>query len=602
MLLLEAQKYLEIVRKRGEAGSELRRVYYNIVTNRQLYLAAYAKLYANTGAMTPGTDNADTVDGMSLEKIDTIMKRLKNRKYVWKPTRRTYILKKDGKSKRPLGMPGWEDKMVQEVIRMVLEAYYEPQFRNCSHGFRPKKGCHSALNDIKHKWTGTQWFIEGDIKGCFDNLDHTVILNVLRQHVKDVEFLAFIEGMMKVGYVEDWKYYRTYSGTPQGGIVSPLLANVVLHELDTYIEDKLIPEYTQGKNRKRNVTYMKMAIEASKARKEGNYRRANELRKTYSKLPTSAYEDPNFRRLKYVRYADDFLLGFIGTGIEAHTIKDKIGKFSQKEITLEMSEEKTLITHAYGERARFLNYEITVGRSQNRREMNVCGNRTTKRTFAGQIMLRVPQDVRKKWKSRVTRKGKVIHRKELTDNSDYDIIMLYESQLQGLINYYELAQNVSKEMWKLRGCYKESLIKTLANKHQKNAAKIAKKYRLCSADGRNVVGIEVKRDGKKPLRATFGEKRIQRKKTVEMKDEIPILSTMRSQLIDRLLTEKCELCGEEGKVEGHHIKKLKDLSKKHRKLEPWEKRMIALRRKTLFVCGQCHLEIHSGSYDGKKLA
>jgi group II intron reverse transcriptase/maturase len=229
MLLLQAPKYLDVASKRGQEGKNLEKVY-RMICCKEMYLVAYAKLYANKGALTPGTDPTDTVDGMSVERIDAIIEKLKNRKYIWKPTRRIYILKRDGRNKRPLGMPGWEDKLVQEVIRMVLEAFYEPQFKDCSHGFRPRRGCHTALSEIKHKWSGTQWFIEGDIKGCFDNLDHEVILNILRQKVHDEDFLTLLKRMMAVGYVEDWTYHHTYSGTPQGGIVSPLLANIVLNE------------------------------------------------------------------------------------------------------------------------------------------------------------------------------------------------------------------------------------------------------------------------------------------------------------------------------------------------------------------------------------
>jgi hypothetical protein len=442
----------------------------------------------------------------------------------------------------------------------------------------------------------------GDIKGCFDNLDHKCIIEVLRRKVHDETFRVLIEGMLNVGYVEDWKYYKTYSGTPQGGIVSPLLANIVLNEFDKYIEDTIIPENTKGKHRKRNAEYMKMANEAVKARKEGNYKQATELQKVYSKLPTQNYEDPNFRRLKYVRYADDFLLGFIGPREEARAIKEEIGEYLRKEVKLEMSVEKTLISHAWKGSARFLNYEIRVSRSQKHKQTSVRGKRTTRRTLVGQIELKVPKDVAKTWKSRVTQRGCVIHRKELTNNSDFDIIRLYESEVQGLINYYVLAQNVSREMWGIRRCYKESLLKTLANKHKQGVAKIAKKYLIYTADGTKVIGVEITREGKKPLRAVYGTKPIRRTRTVEIQDELQTEHIDHTQLIDRMLANECELCGKCGAVEGHHIKKLKDLKKKRRKLENWEKRMIAIRRKTLFVCEECHRNIHNGSYDGQKLA
>jgi group II intron reverse transcriptase/maturase len=242
MLLFEAQKYLEVVRKRGEAHAELRRVYYNIATNKEVFLKAYANLYANAGAMTPGIIPDDTVDGMSVTRIESIMEQLKTRTYQWTPVRRTYIEKNPSSTKRrPLGMPGFTDKLLEEVIRMILEAYYEPQFRESSHGFRPKRGCHTVLDTIT-RWKGTRWFIEGDIKGCFDNLDHKLILRLLRRRMKDHSFLNLIGDMLNAGYLEDWVVHRTYSGTPQGGIASPILANMVLNELEAFIEDELIPQ------------------------------------------------------------------------------------------------------------------------------------------------------------------------------------------------------------------------------------------------------------------------------------------------------------------------------------------------------------------------
>jgi group II intron reverse transcriptase/maturase len=600
MLLLEAQKYLEIVRKRGEAGAKLRRVYYNIVTNTELYYLAYVKLYANEGAMTPGVETSDIVDGMSQERITAIITKLKNREYVWKPTRRTYILKRDGKSKRPLGMPGWDDKMVQEVVRLVLEAYYEPQFRDSSHGFRPARGCHTALTAIG-QWTGMQWFIEGDIQGCFDNLDHQVIVDLLKRHIKDASFLRLIEGMLQAGYFEDWHYHRTYSGTPQGGIVSPLLANVVLHELDRYVEDTLIPCYTKGNVRRRNHTYMRLADKAGKMRRKGNYTEAKRLHKMYSKLPTQVYEDPEFRRLKYVRYADDFLVGFIGTKAEAEDIKQNIGNLLHQDIKLAMSEEKTVITHAASTTARFLNYEIGITRSQKAVKTRMKNTRTTRRSLNGHVALKVPKDVGHVWRGKVTRQGKPAVRPELLEDSDFDIIHLYNSQVQGLINYYSLAENVAREMWRIRDWYRDSLIKTLAAKHKTSTHAIIKKSLRYTADGRKVIAAEVQREGKKPLRAVYGVNPIRRSKTVKIIDSFPGGYNERNQLIDRLLSDTCELCGKTGSVEGHHIKKLKDLRKKNRKLQAWEKRMIAIRRKTLFVCGECHAQIHNGQYDGKKL-
>jgi group II intron reverse transcriptase/maturase len=603
MLLVEAQKFLEVVNKRGKAKKELRRVYSKLCTNKELYLRAYANLYANKGAMTPGVDPEDTVDGMSLKRIDAIMEKLKRREYVWKPVRKIYIPKKDGVNKRPIGMPGWTDKILQEVIRMVLEAYYEPQFRDSSHGFRPNRGCHTALDSIA-KWTGTRWFIEGDIKGCFNSLDWNVMLGILRRHIKDETFLRLIRDMLQAGYMDDWKYFNTYSGTPQGGIISPLLMNIVLNELDCFVEDELIPKHTKGKRRKKNPEYAKLTRTIQRMQKKGNWKGANMLRKLYSTIPFGQQDDPDFRRLWYVRYADDTLLGYIGTKAEAEAIKQEFGNFIAS-VKLEMSEEKTLITNARTGRARFLNYEINRMMNQSKKTATWNGRkRYVKRTVNGKLWFSIPRDVIKKWKAKVCVNDNPRHRGELMNLSDYDIISTYEVELQGLINYYSRAHNQARLSY-LRYLWKTSLTKTLAAKYKTNVKSIIRKYFKYTPDKRKVIGVEIQRTDKKPLRATFGKKPIQRVKHAIIKDTIQTIHIVSNELITRLLATVCELCGKEDTtLIGHHVRKLKDLQRrwKGRKEKPaWVKRMIAIRRKVLFVCPQCHYEIHNGIYDGKKI-
>lgn len=600
-MLPKAQKYLDVVRKRGEEKAEINRLY-RMLYCEGLYLMAYAKLYANKGAMTAGTDPGDTVDGMSMKRIRAIIEKLKGHEYEWKPVRRVYILKRDGIHKRPLGMPGWNDKMLQEVLRTLLEAYYEPQFRESSHGFRPHRGCHTALDTI-YKWKGTRWFIEGDIKGCFDNIHHQVILRILKRKIKDKLFLTLIEEMLKAGYMEDMKYHQTYSGTPQGGIISPLLANIVLNELDTFVEDVLIPKYTKGTKRKANPEYGRLTNKVRWMEKNGNWNRANELRKMYVNIPSLLQNDPNFRRLWYVRYADDTLLGFIGTKQEAEAIKEEFGQFL-KSIELDMSEEKTVITHAKTGKARFLNYEINRMSGQTKKKAIWNGKRESKRRIATYALwFAIPKDVTDTWKARVEKNGKVRHRAELMNLSDYDIMRTYEGELQGLINYYCRAHN-QKRLRYLRYLWETSLTKTLASKHKTNVTTIIKRYRTYTAEGRRVVSVETPRTGKEPLRATFGKKPIQRNKAVIAGKKHTVYIT-RNQLITRLLAKECELCGNvKTALIGHHVKKLKDLKKRWegRKEKPtWVKKMIAIRRKVLFVCLSCHRDIHNGKYDGRKL-
>jgi group II intron reverse transcriptase/maturase len=222
----DAATVLEIIRERGRKGLPLERVY-RCLFNPDLFLLAYGKLYRNAGAMTRGITR-ETVDGMSLDKIETIITVLRQERYRWTPVRRTYIDKKGTRKKRPLGLPTWSDKLVQEVIRQVLEAYYEPQFSDRSHGFRPGRGCHTALGEIYHQWHGTVWFIEGDISDCFGSLDHSIMVSILAEKIHDGRFLRLISGLLGAGYLEDWRYHRSLSGAPQGGVVSPVLSNIYL--------------------------------------------------------------------------------------------------------------------------------------------------------------------------------------------------------------------------------------------------------------------------------------------------------------------------------------------------------------------------------------
>ena len=350
-----AQTYLEVVRQRGERRLELRRVYRHL-QNREFYLLAYAKLYRNAGALTPGVEPQDTIDAMSLERIDAIIRALEQGQYQWKPARRIDIPKKNGKT-RPLGLPSWSDKLLQEVLRMVLSAYYEPQFSAVSHGFRPGRGCHTALQDIRQHWKGTKWFIEGDIRGCFDHISQSKLLEIIGRNIKDDRLLKLLRGMLDAGYREEWTYHQTYSGVPQGGVLSPLLSNIFLNELDTFVEQTLIPQYTRGDRRQRNPAYARLQANKLNARKARHRERYRTLHQSQRQTPSVVPNDPNYRRLRYCRYADDFLLGFVGTRQEADAIKRQVGDFLQT-LDLTLSEEKTLITHATQERARFLGHDV----------------------------------------------------------------------------------------------------------------------------------------------------------------------------------------------------------------------------------------------------
>src|SRR5215472_1007871 len=262
-----AETILGIIRERGRRRLSLEDIYRQLY-NRDLYLRAYGRIYRNDGALTPGS-TPETVDAMSLEKIGAIIGLLRQERYRWTPVRRTHIPKKSGKL-RPLGIPTWSDKLLQEVIRSILEAYYEPQFSRHSHGFRPGRGCHTALGEITRHWRGVKWYIEGDLVQCFDRLDHSVLLSILSERLHDRRFLRLLSDLLQAGYLEDWKCHATLSGSPQGGVVSPILSNIYLDRLDQFVETMLLPAYNHGNRRRLYRPYMALLNAARRQRDAGH--------------------------------------------------------------------------------------------------------------------------------------------------------------------------------------------------------------------------------------------------------------------------------------------------------------------------------------------
>ncbi|MDT9698972.1 reverse transcriptase/maturase family protein, partial [Streptomyces sp. P17] len=382
-----AEAVLDILRERGRRNLPCNELYRQMF-NPQLYLLAHGRIYSNKGAMTPGV-SGETADGMSLEKIGRIIDALRHERFRFQPVKRVFIPKKNGK-RRPLGLPPWRDKLVGEVMRLLLEAYFEPGFSDHSHGFRPRRGCHTVLSEVARAWTGTTWFIEGDIAKCFDSLDHQVILDILGERIHDNRFLRLVRNMLRAGYLEDWTWNATLSGAPQGGVLSPILSNIYLHKLDNFVERVLIPEYTRGHLRARNPEYRRVeaAIQRARARGRGDRAELRALRKRQHSLPSQDMSDPGYRRLRYVRYADDTLLGFAGPKAEAEEIKQRLARFLREDLKLELSQEKTLITHARTGRARFLGYEISVQRNDRRVERK-RGSRRKRRSTNGTVALHV---------------------------------------------------------------------------------------------------------------------------------------------------------------------------------------------------------------------
>lgn len=579
------------------------RLYRNLY-NRELFLLAYQNIYASQGNMTKGTDGK-TIDAMSLNRIDGIIASLKDESYQPQPSRRTYIPKRNGKM-RPLGIPSFDDKLVQECVRLLLEAVYEGSFAKTSHGFRPKHSCHTALSQVQVCFTGVKWFVEGDIKGFFDNINHEVMIGILAERIKDERFLRLIRKFLKAGYLEDWQYHNTYSGTPQGGIISPILANIYLDKLDQYMEElkkrfdkgsarAVYPE-TYELEKKRGVLAKKLHNTNSEEEKQVLTEKIREIDREKLTIPYSDPFDTSFKRLQYVRYADDFLVGVIGSKDDAIAIKEQVKAFVADTLMLELSDEKTLITHSE-KRARFLGYDIYVRRSS-----------ATKKDKAGRLCrhlngtacLEMPTELMRKklleygamtiektvygkdnWKAKA--------RYYLKDNDDLEILDQYNSEIRGFRNYYRIANNAAHAS-SFGYIMQYSMFKTFATKYRTTMRRVIGKLRI----GKNFGVRFADKKGKTKTRLFYNEgfarKPLQKNAVVDVIPKTAMYSSETS-LMARLSARQCELCGKtDCEIEIHHIRKLKDLKGK----SYWERFMIARNRKTLALCVDCHKKLHSG--------
>ncbi len=574
---------------------------YRYLFSEEMFAVAYQRIYAKQGNMTPGTDGK-TIDEMSLERIERLIVSLKDESYQPHPARRVYIPKKNGK-KRPLGIPSFEDKLVQEVVRLLLEAIYEGHFEGTSHGFRPHRSCHTALGMIQKSFAGAKWFIEGDIKGFFDNIDHNVLISILRERISDERFLRLIRKFLNAGYVEDWKYNKTYSGTPQGGIISPMLANIYLDKFDKYIKE-YAAKFRKGDRRSINPEYWRLNNKKNWLKKKLQKTSDEQIRKSYlyeiaqlSKqmlsTPHKDAMDADFRRMQYVRYADDFLISVIGSKSECETIKADITQFMREQLKLELSDEKTLITHAQ-DKAKFLGYEIFI-RKSDAVKRNKDG--VLKRDFNGAVVLTLNSAVIQKklteYNALEVRNidGKDIWwskpRRYMTPMKPEDILAQYNAEIRGLYNYYSLAANVSKECASFAFIMKMSMFKTLGWKLNTSARKVRQKYQK---DKDFVIPYNDAK-GKQKYRVFYNEGFKKRNAQFDVDyDKLPqTMYVPYPSLVERLKDGRCELCGKDGKVVMHHVRTLTKLKGNNE----WEKLMLQRHRKTLVVCEDCNSMIQN---------
>jgi group II intron reverse transcriptase/maturase len=611
MLSATVIRRLEALGTISEQGKRINGLF-RLLENPILWHEAYANIYSNKGAMTPGVDEV-TLDGFSEERVASIIARLKNGTYRFQPVRRAYVPKKNGK-KRPLGISSGDDKLVQEVVRIILERIYEPIFNDNSHGFRPRRSPHTALEQIRHQWMAVKWFVDMDIRDYFTSIPHDLLMEALKKKIEDNRFLRLIQAMLDAGYLEDWRYHAAYSGVPQGSICAPILANVYLHELDCLMAS-LKQQFDRGKRRKVNPTYDRYTDKIYRLRKKGDtlkgkegkaqafqqirkeIRRVDQLRKG---LPSHDPFDKDYKRLFYCRFADDFCIGIIGSHADAERIKQEVRQFIQERLKLTIAEEKSHIGHSK-KGVTFVGYELKTYSSDHTVKVKKGPRHTTVKSLSEQIQVHIPPGKLQKFCTEkgygIYETGKTIHKPEWLQLSDAEIILAYNGEFQGLANFYALAIGAKATMSKLEWMWETSLLKTLANKHKTSVNQIVK--RLKTEEGL-VLKLQTERKTRyiRVFRLKYLKKPPPTNPHLDEQPNTYIWTLSRSEVIKRLNRKQCEYCGTtEGTFEVHHIRKLKDVAEGK---ELWKRMMAARHRKTLILCRRCHHQLHAGTLPDKE--
>jgi group II intron reverse transcriptase/maturase len=597
--MMEACDVLDIIRMKNRENPEwINRGLYRILYNPTLHILAYERLKSKPGNMTPGTDG-ETLDGYSMADIQRLINLLRTEQYYPTPVRRKYIPKSKGK--RPLGIPSPRDKLLQECIRLILEAIYEPNFHDNSHGFRPGRSCHTALESLRRNWVGMKWAIEADLTACFEKIDHHRLLDILRERIQEDRLINLIRKFLNAGYMENWEYHRTYSGAPQGTVISPILSNIYLDKLDRKL-DAICQQHTKGKSRIPTTAYLTlrrqrkellMAGEAEPGLRETLKDEIRDLNRRILQQKPYDYNDPTYTRVRFLRYADDAVVGVIGPRALAEQILEEVASFLDEDLKLELNRHKTRITHLATEHAHFLGYKLKTSSPRFRRQ-NMQRRRSphnvvqTVKTTSGNIKLLVPlRDLSKKLKKYMANGQPAAVNAFINQPVDH-IIYHYNGVIRGWYNYYQLAENVSSLNY-ARYILQYSLAKTLAAKERSSVSKVFRKY------GKDLTYM-------KPNGRTaqfFNQPMKQVKKAKRSTADIDALPTWWPRKTKSRLLDNCAICGNQENVEMHHVRHIR---KRGKSVQGFTLYMAAINRKQVPVCRKCHREIHNGKYDGPSLS
>ena len=582
---------------------------YRLMYREDLYIVAYERIKSKPGNMTPGTDE-ETLDGFSLESIREIINEIRTEQFHFKPVRLTFIPKANGKM-RKLGIPCVRDKIVQEVMRMILEAIYDspdqPYFSDQSHGFRRNRSCHTALQEIRGKWSAVNWLIEGDIHACFDELEHHTLVTILSKKITDQRFLNLIWKLLNAGYMDlHGAKQDSLIGSPQGSLVSPILANAYLHELDEFV-GTLRTKLEKGKAKRRNPAYLRLEYQKHLLVAQGKTK-TREFKLTIKQLrntPSKQVDDPDFIRIKYLRYADDWVVGVCGNRSLAETIKQEIKTFLRESLKLTLSEEKTHITNARTEEAFFLGTTFTIGNGGEAKiaqQISPTGRTFHRRSTGWETVMKAPLPrLIKRLSDRgfCTKEGKPRSKTGWTNLDADQIINLYSAVNRGIQNYYRFADNWS-QLNRIQYILELSLAKTLAHKFKITKTKVYKRF------GKELAVVIEGKGGKPDRKVSFYRNRDWKKKRDAFQSgkysDIDLVSTAARMRTRSKLGQPCCICGETaGQIVMHHVRHIRKLSHK-REATGFNRVLRMMNRKQIPVCTLCHGKIHRGEYDRLKLS
>nr|YP_010448260.1 hypothetical protein NRL16_pgp029 [Symbiochloris sp. SG-2018]UTQ75741.1 hypothetical protein [Symbiochloris sp. SG-2018] len=577
---------------------------YRLFFKQELYIIAFNKLKNNVGALTPATE-FETLDGFSYTRVSKIIGSLRDESFQPKLYRLKQIPKPNG-TKRPIVIQGPTEKLIQEIIRMILNAVFDDSFDSNSHGFRIGKGCHTALNYVRTNFDGVSYIIKSDIKNCFGRINHKILIRILRERISDERFIRLINKFLKAGYLCETTNKKVFPkvGTPQGSIISPILCNIYLDKLDKFINLRISQNQILKNKKHNNPKVASLKTKITRIKKQLNkienaiqkpaallqrHKLLKELKITQLKLLKIPLTIRNKIHIYYVRYADDWIIGINGPKTLAKRLESEMHEFLANELQFTLSEEKTQINEIRKTPTLFLGYELRLQkRSKILKLMHPISKiHFLKGTTGHKIKLHLPKQLvlkRLYKKGFCTEKGFPVSYKKLTSFDDYTILLQFNSVRSGLINYYCLCDN-SHAFHQIDYILRYSLAKTLAHKHKTTCHQIFKKYgRTLTVQKVNVQGKIVKTS--MPTFKSFKPK----SKEMTTRDLFQVYSC---RLTNFVLNDPCVICGSYKNIQSHHIKHVK--KSKNFNFDS------LLKRKQIPVCVKCHNNIHKGRYNGKKL-